>query len=67
MVASFDNLAHEWAVRVLEHRVADPRLLRLSRKWRTAGVSEDGQWSESRTGTPQGAGVSPLLANVYLH
>ena len=63
----FDNLSHEWTVKSLEHRVADPRLLRLSRKWLKAGVSENGQWSESRTGTPQGAVASPLLANVYLH
>jgi RNA-directed DNA polymerase len=47
--------------------VADPRLLRLIRKWLKAGVSENGQWSESRTGTPPGAVASPLLANVYLH
>ncbi len=63
----FDSLSHEWAVRFLEHRVADPRLLRLIRKWLKAGVSEDGEWAASRTGTPQGAVASPLLANVYLH
>src|ERR1022692_4062814 len=63
----FDNLSHEWAVKFVEHRVADPRILRLIQKWLKAGVSEDGQWSESKVGTPQGAVVSPLLANVYLH
>ena len=63
----FDNLSHEWAVKFVEHRVADPRILRLIQKWMKAGVSEDGQWSESKVGTPQGAVVSPLLANVYLH
>jgi RNA-directed DNA polymerase len=63
----FDNLSHEWAVKFVEHRVADPRILRLIQKWLKAGVSEDGQWSESKMGTPQGAVVSPLLANVYLH
>ena len=47
--------------------MADPRILRLIQKWLKAGVSEDGQWSESKVGTPQGAVVSPLLANVYLH
>ena len=51
----------------MEHRVADRRILRLIQKWLKAGVSEDGQWSESNVGTPQGAVVSPLLANVYLH
>jgi len=63
----FDNLSHEWAMKFVEHRVADHRILRLIQKWLKAGVSEDGQWSESKVGTPQGAVVSPLLANVYLH
>ena len=63
----FDNLSHEWTVKFLEHRVADPRMLRLIQKWLAAGVSEDGEWSETTVGTPQGAVVSPLLANVYLH
>ena len=54
-------------VKFMEHRVADPRILRLIRKWLKAGVMEDGQWSEPQTSTPQGSVVSPLLANVYLH
>ena len=63
----FDNLSHEWAMKFVEHRVADSRILRLIQKWLKAGISEKGQWSESKVGTPQGAVVSPLLANVYLH
>jgi len=63
----FDNLSHEWATKFIKHRVADRRILRLIRKWLKAGVSEDGQWSETKMGTPQGAVVSPLIANVYLH
>jgi RNA-directed DNA polymerase len=63
----FDNLSHEWAVKFIEHRVADRRIIRLIQKWLKAGVSEDGQWSETSKGTPQGAVVSPLIANVYLH
>jgi RNA-directed DNA polymerase len=63
----FDNLNHEWMQKFIEHRVGDPRILRLIQKWLKAGVSEDGQWSETKVGTPQGAVVSPLLANVYLH
>jgi RNA-directed DNA polymerase len=63
----FDNMSHEWTTKFIEHRVADRRILRLIRKWLKAGVSEDGQWSETKQGTPQGAVVSPLLANVYLH
>ena len=47
--------------------MADQRVLRPIRKWLKAGVSEDGQWSETKVGTPQGAVISPLLANVYLH
>src|SRR5271169_2258414 len=63
----FDNLDKSRMIQFMEHRVADPRILRLIRKWLKAGVMEDGQWSEPQTGTPQGSVVSPLLANVYLH
>ena len=63
----FDHLSHEWMMKFVEHRVADTRILRLIRKWLKAGVSEDGTWSETTAGTPQGAVISPLLANVYLH
>jgi len=63
----FDNMSHEWTMKFIEHRVADRRILRLIRKWLKAGVSEDGQWSETNVGTPQGAVASPLIANVYLH
>ena len=54
-------------MKFVQHRVADHRILRLIQKWLKAGVSEDGQWSETKVGTPQGAVASPLLANVYLH
>src|SRR5881394_3286482 len=60
----FDNLSHEWMMKFIEHRVADRRILRLIRKWLKAGVSEDGQWSETKLGTPQGAVVSPLTQQV---
>jgi len=63
----FDHMNHEWTLKFVQHRVTDPRILRLIRKWLQAGVSEDGQWSETKLGTPQGAVISPLLANVYLH
>jgi RNA-directed DNA polymerase len=63
----FDNLSHEWAIKFIEHRVADQRILRLIQKWLKAGVSEDGQWLKTELGTPQGAVASPLIANVYLH
>jgi RNA-directed DNA polymerase len=63
----FTNLDHGWLGRFLEHRIADRRVLRLIEKWLAAGVIEDGNWSETAQGAPQGASVSPLLANVYLH
>ena len=63
----FDNVSHEWLVKFVEHRIADRRILRLIQKWLKAGVSEQGEWKETKVGTPQGAVASPLLANVYLH
>lgn len=63
----FDTVSHEWLVRFIEHRVGDPRMIRLIRKWLKAGVMEDGEWTASEVGTPQGAVISPLLANIYLH
>ena len=63
----FTSLDHRWLGRFLEHRIADKRVLRLIGKWLAAGVIEDGSWSETMEGSPQGASASPLLANVYLH
>ena len=63
----FSTLDQAWLGRFLEHRIADRRVLRLIQKWLRAGVIEDGEWSETEEGTAQGASVSPLLANVYLH
>ncbi|HYW85278.1 MAG TPA: reverse transcriptase domain-containing protein, partial [Spirochaetia bacterium] len=63
----FDQLDHEWLMQFVQHRVADPRILRLIQKWLKAGVLEEGEWSETERGTPQGAVLSPLLANIYLH
>jgi RNA-directed DNA polymerase len=63
----FDSVSQEWVVRFLQHRVGDERVIRLVRKWLKAGVLDEGEWSVSEEGTPQGAVISPLLANVYLH
>jgi RNA-directed DNA polymerase len=63
----FTGLDQSWLERFLEHRIADPRVLRLIRRWLRAGVIEEGAWSQSVQGTAQGASASPLLANVYLH
>jgi len=63
----FDNIDHGWLMKFIEHRIGDKRVLRLIRKWLRAGVSENGVWSKTEIGTPQGAVASPLLANIYLH
>jgi group II intron reverse transcriptase/maturase len=67
IAAYFDTVSHDWMLRFLEHRIGDRRLLRLISKWLKAGVMEKGVVSATETGTPQGAVVSPALANVYLH
>lgn len=63
----FDAIDHQWLMQFLEHRIGDRRILRLIRKWLHAGIVEEGQWSATTTGSPQGSVISPLLANVYLH
>jgi len=63
----FDTVSQSWLLRFLNHRIGDPRILRLIQKWLTAGVLEDGVVNVSETGTGQGSVISPLLANVYLH
>jgi RNA-directed DNA polymerase len=63
----FTGLDQSWLAKFLEHRIADRRVLRLIQKWLRAGVIEDGSWTASDEGAPQGASISPLLANVYLH
>jgi RNA-directed DNA polymerase len=63
----FSSLDHQWLVRFLEHRIADRRVLRLIQKWLASGVIENGSWTAFDEGVPQGASVSPLLANVYAH
>ena len=63
----FGSLDRGWLKKFLEHRIADQRVLRLIQKWLAAGVIENGTWSQAEQGTVQGASVSPLLANVYLH
>jgi group II intron reverse transcriptase/maturase len=63
----FTSLDQGWLERFLEHRIADRRVLRLIRRWIGSGVMEDGEWKKTEEGTAQGASLSPLLANVYLH
>jgi len=63
----FDSVDHEWLLRIVSHRIADRRILRLIRGWLRAGVVEGQERNETDRGTPQGAGISPLLANIFLH
>jgi group II intron reverse transcriptase/maturase len=63
----FDSVDHEWLMRMVAHRIADPRMLRLIKQWLRAGVLESGRWFKTLEGTPQGAGISPILANIFLH
>ena len=63
----FGQIDHSWLRRFVEHRIADKRIWRLIGKWLAAGVIEDGEWTACEEGTPQGASISPLLANLYLH
>jgi len=63
----FDNVGHDHMEKFIRQRIGDERVVRLIQKWLKAGVMEDGQWFETKEGTPQGAVISPLLANLYLH
>jgi RNA-directed DNA polymerase len=63
----FDEVSQSWLLRFLNHRIGDPRIIRLIQKWLKAGVLEDGIVTVSEKGTGQGSVASPLLANVYLH
>ena len=63
----FDSINHEWMLKFLEHRIKDKRIIRLVQKWLRAGVIEGAEWKETEQGSPQGAVISPLLANIFLH
>ena len=63
----FDSVDHDWLITFLRHRISDPRILRLIKLTLTAGVMDQGCKSKTAVGTPQGAVISPLLGNIYLH
>ena len=63
----YDNVEHGWMRKFVEHRIQDKRVLRMIVRFLRAGVIEEGKWSASEEGTPQGGSISPMLANIYLH
>lgn len=63
----FGSLDHEWMMKFVEHRIGDPRILRLIQRWLKVGVLEEGKIHISEEGTPQGGSISVLLSNLYLH
>jgi RNA-directed DNA polymerase len=67
VAASFDEVSQDWLIRFLNHRIGDPRIIRLIQKWLRAGILEDGAVTVSDRGTGQGSVVSPLLTNISLH
>jgi len=60
----FDSMSHEWLIRFVEHRIGDPRMIRLIRKWLKAGVMDGAEWTSSDIGSPQGAVITPLTQKV---
>ena len=67
VAVSFDTINHDWLIRFVGHRIGDQRIIRLIQKWLKAGVLDEGQHVATEEGTPQGAVISPLLANIYLN
>jgi len=63
----FNHVDHEWMMKFLEHRIADPNFLKLINKFLKAGIVEDGVYEPTEEGTPQGGLISPILSNIYLH
>lgn len=63
----FDSIRHDILREFLRKKMNDGTIIRFIGKWLNAGVMEEGKWSSSDTGTPQGGVISPLLSNVFLH
>ena len=63
----FGTLDHDWVIKFVEHRIGDPRIISLIKRWLKAGVMEGKDIYVAETGTPQGGSISVLLSNIYLH
>jgi RNA-directed DNA polymerase len=63
----FDNVSHDWLLKMLEVRINDPSFLLLIRRFLKAGYVEEGRLVKTEQGTPQGGNLSPILANIFLH
>jgi RNA-directed DNA polymerase len=64
----FDNISHEWMMKMLRHHTQEKWVLLYTERWLKAGIEQaDGSIAERQKGTPQGGVISPLLANIYLH
>ncbi len=63
----FDTIPHDWLMKMLEHDIADRKFLEIVWRFLKAGVMENGKYLDSESGSPQGNGASPVLANIYLH
>ena len=63
----FDHVSHEWLIKMLEHDIADKKFISIIEKFLEAGIMDNGIYSDTIEGTPQGNGASPMLANIFLH
>lgn len=63
----FDTMSHEWIIKFLEHDISDKRFIEIIRNMLEAGIMEENQFQRKESGSPQGNGASPIIANVYLH
>ena len=61
----FDRLNHELIIKGVNRKISGS-VLKLIRKFLTAGIMKDGAWEETDIGSPQGGVISPLLTNIYL-
>jgi group II intron reverse transcriptase/maturase len=66
VVDCFGSIPHRGLMKAVARRIADKSILRIIHLWLTCGVLEQGRWSPTSAGTPQGGVISPLLANIYL-